>query len=68
MLGAPEICEYFFLTHKARYTLATELNSTRSTFVETCRFGYAHESTVSATVDFVADLLPVSAAVDFQQS
>jgi len=28
----------------------------------------ATKLTVSATVDFVADLLPVSATVDFQQS
>jgi len=62
--------------HKARYTLATKLNSTRSTLckvdnvdrVALAPYTLATKSTVSATVDFVADLLPVSATVDFVAS
>jgi len=50
------------------------LNSTPSTFLKVDKidrvalapYTLATKSTVSATVDFVADLLPVSATVDFQ--
>jgi len=57
---------------KARYTLATKLNSTRSTLLKVnevdrvalAPYTLATTSTVSAIVDFVADLLSVSATVD----
>jgi len=42
---------------KARYTLATKLNSTRSTLLKVDNpYTLATKSTVSATVDFVASV------------
>ena len=74
-------CVVSKITHsKARYTPATKLNSTRSTFVESrlalAPYILVTKSTVSATkstatnsqTHVVADLLPVSATFDFQQS
>jgi len=64
-------------TSKARYTLATKLNSTRSTLLKVdkidrvafSRYTLATKSTAtSCRIHVVADLLPVSATVDFRQS
>ena len=64
-------------TSKARYTLATKLNSTRSTLLKVdkidrvafSRYTPATKSTVtSCRIHVVADLLPVSATVNCQQS
>ena len=60
----------------ARYTLSTKLNSTRSTLLKVDEvdlvaltpYTLVTKSTVSATVDFVADLLPVLATVNFVTS